>query len=366
MITLLITCLSLLFIWVVVNSFFLPSLHKYTTSAHKEKISILIPLRNEASNVASLVDNLKKQTYPAVEYLFLDDHSTDGTYELLVNHCRSLKQATILKGVDLPEGWVGKVHACHQLSEHASGDYLFFLDADIRIAPNTVKHLLAIASAKKAGLISGFPHFPVKTWLSTLLIPMQSFLIYVHLPLFLANFTRFSSASAAHGSFMFFSRNAYNAAGGHSNVFNSLTEDVHLMRNVKKAGERGLLLNNTKVASCFMYETNREVWEGFTKNSFPGIGRSYLLAGLVILFYSFFFIVPFSMAIVGFVTATFQLILPYCLTVIISLWINIHSRQKLWHCFLIPLASISLLLVLLNSIRSSRKNGFVWKGRHYQ
>lgn len=366
MMTIYIACLCAFLFWVVVNSFFLPALHTYTARKHEAPVSILIPLRNEASNVASLIDNLKQQNYQAVEFLFLDDHSTDQTYELLIKHSHSLNQATIIKGTELPQGWVGKVHACHQLSEHANGDYLFFLDADIRISPNTIHHLLSVAEKKQAGLVSGFPHFPLTSWLSKFLVPMQHFLIYLHLPLVLANHTRFVSASAAHGSFMFFSRYAYKAAGGHQKVFHSLTEDVHLMRNVKRAGQRGLLVNNTKLASCFMYETNREVWEGFTKNSFPGIGRSYLLASFVFLFYSSFFIAPFSLAIAGLLSGNLLFIIPYILTVLITFWIDFRSRQKLWRCFFIPLASLSLLLVLFNSIRSSRKRGFTWKGRNYQ
>lgn len=328
-------------------------------------VSILIPLRNESRNVAGICKMLSKLHYSNIEFIFLNDDSTDDTGSLLQEHTRSLRSTTILENRSLPSGWVGKVHACHQLSLQARGEHLLFLDADIRIDPATIHHLIAMDKEKNPGLISGFPKFPVSSVLGRLIVPMQHFLIYFHLPIFLANHTKMSLASAAHGSFMFFSKPAYNHSGGHKAVASSLTEDVHLMRNVKKAGFQGLLVNNTSLAECDMYATNRDVWTGFTKNSYPGIGRSPILAAMIIVLYIIMFISPLFLALYGLYTATILFITPLIFTIAIRCWIDFKSRQRLWLSFLMPVSAACLIGVLIHSMYLSRKTGYSWKGRKY-
>ncbi|GAE27764.1 glycosyltransferase [Halalkalibacter wakoensis JCM 9140] len=92
---------------------------------HDDLISILIPLRNEERNVPGLVQSLKELHDQNIEVLFLDDHSSDQTYNLLTELTKDRKNFHVRKGKPLPANWVGKVHACHQLSALAKGDYLF-------------------------------------------------------------------------------------------------------------------------------------------------------------------------------------------------------------------------------------------------
>ncbi len=44
----------------------------------------------------------------------------------------------LINGSDLPEGWLGKNWACHQLAKEASGEYLLFIDADVRLNEKAV------------------------------------------------------------------------------------------------------------------------------------------------------------------------------------------------------------------------------------
>ncbi|GAF21401.1 glycosyltransferase, family 2 [Bacillus sp. JCM 19047] len=334
----------------------------------QELVSILIPMRNEENNVAPLIHSLARLTYQNVEFIFLNDQSTDDTLLRLKEMIHTLPNASVIEGKELPAKWVGKVHACHQLSRHANGHYFFFLDADITLQPHTIEALLQQVRPKHLGLVSGFPKFPVKgtAWLCQLLVPMQHVIIYLHLPLFLANYTRMPMASAAHGSFLFFSRTCYEAIGGHKAIYNSLTEDIQLMRNSKKAGFTTRLVNNTGVASCVMYDTNGEVWAGFSKNSFPGIGRSYILGGCLLLFYLVAFVAPFFFALYGLLTFHLQFILPYVLTVLMMVWINAQAKQRLVLSLLVPFSALSLMSLLLYSMLLSKRAGYTWKGRVYK
>ncbi|MCM2674195.1 glycosyltransferase [Alkalicoccobacillus plakortidis] len=263
------------------------------------------------------------------------------------------------------KAWVGKVYACHQLSQQASGEYLLFLDADVRLEPNTIELSLELLDKKRVGLLSGFPKFPVDGFLASLLVPMQHVLIYLHLPLYLANYTTYAAASAAHGSFMFFDSKIYRSFGGHQAVKSSLVEDVHLTRAVKQSGERTCLANMTSHATCYMYHSNREVWNGFSKNAFPGIGRSFLLAVIVISFYSLAFVLPLLLLWFAF-TLHWLWALPLVISLMIRLLIDWLSNQKIWIGLFMPFSALSFIIILIRSMYLSlNKSGFTWKGRTY-
>ncbi|WP_280768327.1 glycosyltransferase [Salipaludibacillus daqingensis] len=368
MLSIYVIILILILVWTIVNGFSLPLLK---TSSNKEldknkKVSILIPMRNEERNIAPLIDSLKELTYENMEFIFLNDGSKDRTKELFYEKIEADNRFTLIEGKPLPSEWIGKVHACYQLSKKTTGDYLLFLDADVRVHPRTIERSLQ-AFSTNTGLVTGFPRYPLKSFLGHLLVPMQHFVVYLHLPVFLANLTTWPAATAAHGAYMMFRRDAYEKAGGHEKVKNSLVEDVHITREIKKNGYQVKLVNNTNTVLCHMYETNKEVWEGFSKNLFPGLGRNPFLVIALVIFYFIFMIFPFPLAIYGIFTLDFLLILPLLLTMMIKLFIDIMTRQKWWLFVVTPFSLFFMVLLMVYSTYLGLSNkGFTWKGRTYQ
>ncbi|SDG70646.1 Glycosyltransferase, catalytic subunit of cellulose synthase and poly-beta-1,6-N-acetylglucosamine synthase [Planococcus glaciei] len=362
----LIAALSAFLLWIVFNSFFLPSLPKTFTLPNSPLVSVLIPMRNEERNVETLTSALKAAVYPNLEFIILNDQSTDRTGVLLEQMTAGDSRFTVIGGKELPPDWVGKVHACHQLQQHAKGDYLLFIDADIRFSPEAIGQALALMNERQAKLLSGFPAFDVPPFLSKLLVPMQHFVVLFHLPLVLANYANFPAATAANGMWMMFERKSYDAVGGHAAVRNSLVEDVHIARRFKASGHKMLLANITKSVQCRMYDTNHDVWEGFLKNSYTGIGRSPVFAVALALFYSFFYILPLFLALYGISTNKLLFTVPYVLAVVQQAYVMARTRQHLYLALLIPLQAAAMIAVLLQSMwKSWRKKPYTWKGRQY-
>ncbi len=81
-------------------------------------VSILVPARNEEKNIADCVQSLLAQDYPFCEVIVLDDHSTDGTAEILrgLGLRENGMVSRVVQGEPLPPGWTGKSWACHQLA----------------------------------------------------------------------------------------------------------------------------------------------------------------------------------------------------------------------------------------------------------
>ena len=352
--------------WIIINRLFLPALPKQPELSGRPLVSVLVPMRNEERNVEVLIKSLKNSSYDQMEFILLNDQSTDGTQKELERTIEGDSRFTILQGKELPEGWVGKVHACHRLQQAASGDFLLFVDADVRFRPKAIEQSLALMERKKAHLLTGFPAFDVAPFLSKLLVPMLHFVILFHLPIALANYTKFKAATAANGMWMMFERNSYQKIGGHAAVYNSLVEDVHIAREIKAHGYKVVLANITMSVKCRMYDTNTEVWEGFLKNSYAGIGRSPFLAGVLILFYSTFYILPPFLALYGVFNGLYSWMIPYVLTVIQRWYVDMVTNQRWYLSFLIPLQAAAMLGVLVESMRKSfKKQPYSWKGRHY-
>jgi len=88
-------------------------------------ISIVIPARNEATNIPHLLSSLGTQINEGDEIIVVDDHSEDKTATIAENY-----GAKVIKSEQIPRGWTGKTWACYQGARAARGTILIFLDAD--------------------------------------------------------------------------------------------------------------------------------------------------------------------------------------------------------------------------------------------
>ncbi|QQS55655.1 MAG: glycosyltransferase family 2 protein [Candidatus Competibacteraceae bacterium] len=98
-----------------------------------ESLSIILPAKNEAANLPSLLAELKA-LYPAAEILVVDDGSTDQTGEV----GREYGARVVRHPYSLGNGAAVKTGA-----RNARGDLLVFMDADGQHAPADIARLLA-------------------------------------------------------------------------------------------------------------------------------------------------------------------------------------------------------------------------------
>ena len=106
------------------------------------KVSLLIPARNEEGSIGSCLRSLINQDHQNLEIIVLDDHSTDRTRAIVESQNPKIK---LISGKPIPAGWTGKNWACHQLSKQATGDILFFIDADAVLEPAAITSVLHLS-----------------------------------------------------------------------------------------------------------------------------------------------------------------------------------------------------------------------------
>ena len=117
-----------------------------------KKVSVIIALRNEESEISRLLQGLESQVYASdkLEFILVNDHSTDNTIALLEKS--DLKNLQIL---NMPEGEFGKKNAISKAVSMANGDIILSSDADCIFTPNWVRTMVSYFSNNNVYLVSG-------------------------------------------------------------------------------------------------------------------------------------------------------------------------------------------------------------------
>ncbi|WP_138752444.1 glycosyltransferase [Paenibacillus sinopodophylli] len=337
-------------------------------------LSILIPARNEEHNIIACLQSIQHALMEDgagenVEVIVLDDRSEDGTARMVELLCKEDSRFKLGRGAEPPVGWVGKAYACHQLAELAKGRWLLFVDADARLLPGAVAAVKHITIARETGMISGFPLQQTESWLEKLIVPMMGFTIACHLPIKLVASTSDARFSAAHGAWIAISRLSYDAAGGHEASRGHLVDDVALMRAVKKVKHPVILADVRQQVTMRMYRNASEVWNGYKKNIYAGVGRSGWLLFAVLASYALLYLLPFAFIFVSiFLPSLFlSALTAYVLGVAVKATADRMQGQSVWLAWLIPFSILATIAIGTASWRSAKAGaGYVWKGRSYE
>ncbi|MCX6140246.1 MAG: glycosyltransferase family 2 protein [Candidatus Kapabacteria bacterium] len=333
-------------------------------------VSILVPARNEERCIEACVRSVCEQSYDKTDVYVLNDGSTDQTAPILDRLRKEFGHLHVINGAPLPEDWVGKSWACHQLSEVAKGEILIFTDADTVHQTDMVSRSLLFIEQNDVAFFSLIPYQELGTMGENIVIPMIHFLYFAYLPNDLILHNRSVSIAAANGQFMCFTRPGYDKVGGHRSVKGSLVEDVFLAKATKRAGLRIALVDGTDVVSCRMYTSASEVTKGFSKNFFPATNYNLPLTVLFLFHLTSAYIIPIPMVVLGMTLGQPRIIFMAALQLIMSgiirLLISFRFAMPWWHVFLQPLTGIWSVIIGINSIRwAFSKRGAQWKGRHY-
>jgi chlorobactene glucosyltransferase len=337
-------------------------------------VSLLVPARNEELNIERCVRSLLAQRYPDFEVIVLDDHSTDGTHMVLNELVSSASDARlrIIDGRELPAGWHGKSWACQQLGEQAIGELLLFTDADTCHQPDALSRAVEAVHRSGADMLSLTPAQEAETFWEKLIIPLVYHILFSYLPLEMVWKSRYPAFCYAIGQFILFRRDTYVKIGGHRSVSDNLVEDVWLCKAVKRAGGNVVVYNGSDVVHCRMYRGFGEVWKGFSKNLYAGLGNSIpgllVLMALVVMLYlapwGFFLLALLcdDQTPAGFWIPGLQIAVALLIRVLIAL----KFRQTLWSALMHGFSQVVLLAIAFNSFRVTVfGKGPEWKGRNY-
>lgn len=169
---------------------------------------------------------------------------------------------------------------------------------------------------------------------------------------------------------MLIHRDSYVKCGGHEAIRANLVEDMALARAVKKAGDPVTLADITNDAEMRMYRNANEVWKGYRKNIYAGLGRNPIILLGMLSMYLLLYVFPLAAFIFFSITGQAAEVIWALSAALVGTAIKRISddsaRQSVWLCLFISLSILCLTAIAISSWWGNRPGqGYEWKGRRY-
>jgi len=323
---------------------------------------VVIAARDEEARIEQTVRHLLAQRGVELDLLVVDDRSTDRTSEILQRLAKEDLRVQVKRVDVLPDGWLGKCHACHVGASAATGEWILFTDADCWLKPDVIARALRVAERDKADHIT----------LASGLAPGSVGLKASHLMFLISLANWFSGVNRDRpksfmgiGAFNLVRAAAYRQCGGYEALRLTVVDDMKLGLLLRRAGKRTRAFIGSDDVECHWGATAWGTVKIMEKNYFAALDyrTGLVLAGSV------FVILVATILILGLCSGTvaglaaalspFSLILPA----------GILARRLGWSwppAVYVPFMFPLFLYAVLNStFVTLRQGGIRWRDTFY-
>jgi glycosyltransferase involved in cell wall biosynthesis len=196
---------------------------------------VVVAGRNEEARIEQTLRRLLVQRGVELEFIVVDDRSTDRTNEILQRLAKEDARIQVERVDVLPDGWLGKCHACHVGASAATGEWILFTDADCWLKPDVIERALRVAERDAADHVT----------LASGLAPGSTGLKASHLMFLISLANWFSGVNRDRpksfvgiGAFNLVRTSAYRQCGGYEALRLTVLDDVKLGLLLRRAGKR--------------------------------------------------------------------------------------------------------------------------------
>ena len=336
-------------------------------------VSVIIPARNEAATIETVVHSVLATTYADVELLVVDDRSTDDTAAIIGRLAEEDGRVRAIGGEPLPAGWYGKPWACFQGYRAARGELLLFTDADTRHSPELLARAVGALQARQADLVTVAPRQRCESFWERLVMPQVWLLLGLRYHPARVNRARRERDVIANGQFILVTRLGYEAVGTHEVVKHEVAEDLGLAQAYFRAGRRMHFAFAERLMQTRMYHDLPHLVEGWSKNMYLGGRRSFphdrvlraLVPVMLVASFVFWLVPPVALLVAGGsgpigTAAIVATVASALFWVLVSVGMRIPPYYGLGY----PLGAAVALGIAVRSIwRGERR--VEWKGRMY-
>ena len=333
--------------------------------AEMPSISIVVAARNEARGIEQAMRSLLSLDAPRLEVVAVDDRSEDATGAILDRFAEAEPRLRVVHVAELPDGWLGKCHALWLGAGEARGELILFTDADVVMAPDTLRRAAAFMRENRVDHLAAGMHVDMPGWL------LQTFGVVfgVLFSLFSRPWKVKDSRSKAHvgvGAFNLIRAEAYRRIGTHRAIAMRPDDDLKLGKLVKKHGLRQDFVNATDHVRVEWYHSVGEALHGLRKNGFAGVDYrlSPILFATVV--QPLFSIWPFIGVWVTHGSTRLLNAVTVAATLAVFAGGAREQRVRWWYGFAWPLAILLFLAAIWNAtLYALIHRGIEWRGTHY-
>jgi len=333
------------------------------------RVSIIVPACDEQEHVAAALASFAAQDYGNLEIIAVDDRSRDATGEIMERVARQAiairpgLRFEVLHVRELPAGWLGKTHAMWLAAQRASGDWILFTDADVKLRPDALRRAIAHAEAVKADHLVLFPTHALNTVGERMVLAGFGMLfVFGHRPWKVSDPKARDSMGL--GSFNLVRRSVYESIGTFRALRLEVVDDIQLGERVKTQGFSQHAVFGRGLLGLRWGDGGVGIVRNLTKNLFAvldyrwprALGACFLWAALNLLpFLGLWLALGWSKA--GFALAV---------VAIAMLYTGMDSRISPAYALLHPVSSMIIAYALLRSmVATLRHGGVVWRGTKY-
>lgn len=245
------------------------------------RLSVVIPACNEEATLEAAMCSLLAEDYPDLEIVIVDDRSTDRTPQIVDQLAARDARVVPLHITELPEDWLGKLHALHRGTEAATGDWLLFADADVHYVPGALRAAVAFLDRDGLDHLGLIPDIERRGVLHTILTETFGIALVLAVPLH-----RVNQPDSKHfmgvGAFNLVRRAAFERTEGFEWLRMEIADDMGLGLLLHRHGARSWVGVAPKALELAWYDGAAEMMRGLSKNLFAATAHlSFVRAGLL-------------------------------------------------------------------------------------
>ena len=340
-------------------------------------VSLVIPARNEERNIRRCAESALASSYPRLEVIVVDDHSTDETGAIASALARDDARLRVITPDALPAGWFGKQWACSAGAAAARGELLGFMDADTWQSPDLVTRVVNAMRTRGSDLLSVAGIQELGSFWERLIQPQ---IFAIMLQRFggteLVNRSRTVSQKIANGQCIWVRRDTYEALDGHAAVKHEVAEDLALAQLWFRAGRTVTLVLGLSQLSTRMYTSLRELIDGWGKNIYAGGRKAMPLGAVGRAIFPLLLVTPgllgvappivLALGLLGVVGSGATTWAAIATAANVVWWLLVYAWLRLSpvYALLHPLGAAMVLYIALGAIVRGRR--VRWKERDYQ
>ncbi len=326
---------------------------------------MVVAARNEARKIETALQSILAQDYPDLEFIVVDDRSTDETGMILDRLANKDTRVRVAHITELPKGWLGKNHAQHFGAERATGELILFTDADVVMERSVISRAVAYLQTEEIDHLAITPHLQMPGTL----LRMFGGAFALFFGLYAKPWKARDPKSPRHigiGAFNLVRAEAYRAVGGHRPIAMRPDDDMKLGKLLKKHGFHQDLVLSDGLITVEWYSSVGELIRGLEKNTFAGV--EYNLAIVVGSSIAQLVVFIWPLVALAFTSgATWWLNLAIVVAIAILYMDNAYCHgAKRWHCVGFPVTAILFQYIIWRAtLKTLVNNGIDWRGTHY-